>query len=95
MSDKIYTEQDVLIHKAEAVRYERQKWEETVQILRGALKMIIEEDDTGPMQFELRENGPSQAIGRGKGKFAKIASLAIASSKLTSDEILMHVMRMG
>lgn len=79
MSDKIYTEHDLLIHKAEAVRYERQKFEETLQILRGALKMIIEEDDTGEMQFELRENGPSQAIGRGKGKFAKIASVALSS----------------
>ncbi len=80
MSDKIYTERDMLVHKAEAVRYERQKCEEIVQILRGALKMIIEEDDTGEMQFELKESGPSQALGRGKGKFAKIASVAISSS---------------
>lgn len=55
-----------------------------VQILRGALKMIIKEDDTGEMEFELRENGPSQAVGRGKGKFAKIALLAIASASQPS-----------
>lgn len=45
-----------------------------------ALREIIRKDDTGPMAFELRENGPSQAIGGSEGKFAAIARAAIAKA---------------
>lgn len=45
--------------------------------LREALKEIIRKDDTGPMVYELRENGPSQAIGGSEGIFAAIARAAL------------------
>ncbi len=46
--------------------------------LREALKAIIREDDTGPMAYELREDGPSQAIGGTEGRFAAIARAALS-----------------
>jgi hypothetical protein len=46
--------------------------------LREALKEIIRKDDTGPIVFELREDGPSQAIGRSEGIFAAIARAALS-----------------
>ena len=42
-----------------------------------ALQNIISSDDTGPMIYESRENGPSQAIGGSEGKFAAIARAAL------------------
>lgn len=46
--------------------------------LREALKAIIREDDTGPMAYELREDGPSRAIGGTEGRFAAIARAALS-----------------
>ena len=49
-------------------------------ILLEALRQIIRQDDTGPMVYEVRENGPSQAIGGSEGKFAAIARVAITNA---------------
>lgn len=46
--------------------------------LREALKAIIREDDTGPIAYELREDGPSRAIGGTEGRFAAIARAALS-----------------
>lgn len=48
-----------------------------IERLRSALQNIIREDDTGPMTFEIRANGPAQAIGGSEGKFAAIARAAL------------------
>ncbi len=48
-----------------------------IERLRSALQNIIREDDTGPMTFEIRANGPAQAIGGSEGKFASIARAAL------------------
>lgn len=48
-----------------------------IERLRSALQNIIREDDTGPMTFESRANGPAQAIGGSEGKFAAIARAAL------------------
>jgi hypothetical protein len=45
--------------------------------LREALEKIIQSDDTGPMVYEIRENGPAQAIGGSYGVFASIAIAAL------------------
>jgi hypothetical protein len=45
--------------------------------LRDALRKIIRQDDTGPMVYKPSRNGPSQAIGGSKGKFAAIARTAL------------------
>lgn len=46
-----------------------------------ALRQIVQQDDTGPMVYETRENGPAQAIGGSEGKFAAIARAAIAKAE--------------
>lgn len=49
-----------------------------IEKLREALREIIRKDDTGPMAYELRESGPSIALGGTEGIFAGIARNAIA-----------------
>lgn len=45
--------------------------------LRGALKRIDEEDDTGPMMFEDLGEGRWQPVGGSRGKFSAIARAAL------------------
>jgi hypothetical protein len=45
-----------------------------------ALVWILENDDTGPTQFCMHPDGPSQAIGNAVGKFGQRARAALAKA---------------
>lgn len=65
------------VEKKDAAQLWNSRSDATLEKLREALEKIIAADDTGPTVYELRENGPSQAIGGSEGRFAAIARAAL------------------
>jgi hypothetical protein len=51
--------------------------ESYIDYLQSAMWDVIKEDRTGPMIYELPENGPAQCMGNSEGKFAAIARKAL------------------